>query len=305
LSRFKSIREMFREEGVALVIQPRFERIGSNYSLRVEIYDLLERNTSASTCFRIDGRYSANLAEELEVRDATGQPPKALEPVTKESGGTAWKDVYAKISPAVVQLVGKEGWGTGFVVAKDVVMTNSHVLALLVNGQGEAAVLGDKSRVPLTSLVVLKDDPNLDVALFRVDALPDTIKPLEFAGAERALVGEDVATLGHPKGTEGQVFSTGTLTSGNQRVRTPGGAERLSYMYSCATRGGNSGGPVVLRDGRVIAVHSAGLLGSVEVYDSKEQRWVTGGEIVTEFPGFALGARSADAKQVLDQAIKP
>ena len=65
-------------------------------------------------------------------------------------------------------------------------------------------------------------------------------------------------------------------------------------MYTCPTRQGNSGSPVLLANGDVIAINSHGMLGDV---------LGSNGTSAAELTGFALGAPASAAKELLKDVL--
>jgi S1-C subfamily serine protease len=285
-------RQALQAKGVALVVAPRVERVGSNYALRAEVYDLGKPNLVASASVRVDQRYAADLAKMLEVDELAAVDD--LPAVERAS----WDKVYDQVASGGVVLTGKKGegvvQGSGFVVSSEgLVMTNSHVVAGIEAGSGTATFAGGKS----APFKVVRDDPFWDVAIVRVDGLPEGTHVFRFAEGDRVKVGAEVAVLGAPKGTSGWVFTPGHISSTREMVQTSG--HRPSLMYTCATRAGSSGSPVLLEDGSVVAVHSAGTMGDVK--DSNGYQVVSGEAVVfAELPGFALGAPGPEARRILE-----
>ena len=145
------------------------------------------------------------------------------------------------------------GLGTGFYIRDELIMTNAHVVGdkkymTIKNNTGESFVAQ-----------VLKTDLGSDLAVLTTK---QSGKPLEFKSGCSVKTGEDVTTIGHPKGFE---YS---LTKGIvSRVRTMNnpfipGAGRIKYIQiDAAINPGNSGGPLIDRNGYVIGVNTWGAVG--------------------------------------------
>jgi S1-C subfamily serine protease len=295
LARSKKARNMLKEEGIELVISTRFERLGANYGLRVVGLDLGTENLAASTYVRIDGRFTDELGAALQA-ELPRQGDGRLGDASAAARRDTWESVYARTKSGVVRLVGSTGdgsvSGTGFVVTPGgLVVTNSHVVATMTSSApgGRKAIFADGTE---TSFELLADEPFWDLAVLRVATLPPGTHVFELADDARAAVGAEVAVLGHPKGTRGQVFAPGHLSSLAELVPTLG--ERRSFMYTCPTRGGNSGSPVIYMDGTVAAVNSHSLVGDVSTPAGSDA-----GQIRTELTGFALGAPASEAKRIV------
>ncbi|WP_016700094.1 MarP family serine protease [Actinoalloteichus spitiensis] len=137
--------------------------------------------------------------------------------------------------------------GSGFVVAPHRVMTNAHVVA------GADQVTVEVERASLRATVVLYD-PSRDVALLDV---PDLYaEPLDFA-PDPAATGDGGIVLGYPLGgpytaSAARVRQRMTLTGPD--IYDQNTVEREIYTVRSAVRSGNSGGPLVDPDGRVLGV---------------------------------------------------
>jgi len=138
--------------------------------------------------------------------------------------------------------------GSGFVFAPHRIMTNAHVLA----GVSEVRVYpgGSGEGYPAT---VTAFDPRTDVAVLWVPDL--NLPPLAFGGP--AVPGTDAAAIGYP-GDGPLVVSParvrGTTRAIGQDIYGSGQIVRSIYALRTVVRPGNSGGPLVGTDGRVIGV---------------------------------------------------
>lgn len=138
--------------------------------------------------------------------------------------------------------------GSGFVVARDRVMTNAHVVA----GVDRPMVLVDGVGQPRPARVVYLD-PQVDVAVLDVPGLD--APTLSFAPP--ASRGDSAVVAGFPGGgpltvsaarIRGRLSARGTDIYGNGRV------VRDVYAVRGTVRPGNSGGPLLAPDGRVLGV---------------------------------------------------
>jgi S1-C subfamily serine protease len=138
--------------------------------------------------------------------------------------------------------------GSGFVFAPQRVMTNAHVLA----GVTDPKVYLDGTGRGYPARVVAFD-PQTDLAVLWVPSLD--LPPLTFGGA--AAQGTDSAAIGYP-GDGPLVVSParirGTTLAVGQDIYGSGRVVRSIYALRAVVRPGNSGGPVVGIDGRVLGV---------------------------------------------------
>lgn len=65
LARSLKARNMLLESGIDVVVAPRFERIGKDFALRAEVYDLHRSDVAGSTHCSVDPRFAEELAASL------------------------------------------------------------------------------------------------------------------------------------------------------------------------------------------------------------------------------------------------
>ncbi len=137
--------------------------------------------------------------------------------------------------------------GSGFAVARDLVMTNAHVVA----GQDDTVVVRpDGRRLDATPVAF---DPDRDLALLSVPGLGQAPLPIG-AGA----VGTTVGVFGHPGGQASIRVSPASI---RQQVRAVGRGlygsaivRRDVYVLAAKLAPGDSGAALVDEDGQVVGV---------------------------------------------------
>lgn len=134
--------------------------------------------------------------------------------------------------------------GTGFVIAAGYVVTNAHVVA------GARRIVVDTATDRRTAVPVLFD-PDLDIALLRVDGL--VAPSLVFATAEpsRGALG---ATVGYPGGGDAVVEPAAVTATFDAEGLDISGTERVTRRIielRARVEPGDSGGPLLLVDGTV------------------------------------------------------
>jgi S1-C subfamily serine protease len=146
--------------------------------------------------------------------------------------------------------------GSGFVYAKDHILTNAHVVAGVTQGQLHVY---SKDGTAYTATVVFYD-PQVDIAVLDVPGL--NMAPLSFAG--QAQVGADAVVAGYPldhgftqvparigdiqDATGPDIYQTSQVT-------------RQIYEIKANVEPGNSGGPLLSPDGTVYGVTFAAAVG--------------------------------------------
>ena len=151
------------------------------------------------------------------------------------------------------------GLGSGFVISDSGdVLTNAHVVT---EGQGRSlrrarAVYVQFADSNQLQARVVGIDPNSDIALLRVDPGSITLHPLALGRSTRLTVGAPVAAIGSPFG-EPQSLSVGVISAKDRSIRSLTGFRiEGAIQTDAAVNHGNSGGPLVDANGRVLGINS-------------------------------------------------
>lgn len=137
--------------------------------------------------------------------------------------------------------------GSGFIVGDGLVMTNAHVVA----GVTSPRVLIHGDRIEHVGEVVFFD-PEKDIAIVHVPRVDGPV-----LGIERADRGSDAVVAGYPENgpftlvaarVKGEITAIGWDIYGKERVR------REVFAIAAPVRPGNSGGPLLSSDGRVLGM---------------------------------------------------
>ncbi|MFN2628692.1 MAG: S1C family serine protease, partial [Gaiellaceae bacterium] len=98
--------------------------------------------------------------------------------------------------------------------------------------------------------------PSTDLAVLKVNLPASQLRPLTLAGSSAVQVGDGVVAIGSPFGLENTV-TTGIVSALNRQIQAPdGSAIENAIQTDAAINHGNSGGPLLDLDGRVIGVNS-------------------------------------------------
>jgi S1-C subfamily serine protease len=144
------------------------------------------------------------------------------------------------------------GLGAGVIVNEDgAILTARHVIA----GASEVEVtFADGTEA---TAEVASEDPENDIAVLMADRPPEVIVPAVLGSSSALQVGDEAFAVGHPLGLTGSL-SAGVI-SGLERAIPIGNGQTLRGLiqFDAAVNRGNSGGPLLNRDGQVIGIVTA------------------------------------------------
>jgi S1-C subfamily serine protease len=156
-----------------------------------------------------------------------------------------------------------EATGSGFVIDKNGdILTNAHVVA------GATKVTVDLGSKTYDAKIVGRDTSS-DVALLKIKADGDTLRPLALGDSSKVHVGDPVVAIGNPFGLD-RTVTTGIVSALQRQIKAPNGFTIEHVIQTdAAINPGNSGGPLIDSRGRVIGINSqiatAGGNGSVGI----------------------------------------
>lgn len=189
--------------------------------------------------------------------------------VVREGGGLTPEEIYRSLSGGVVMILSEfdgvgqfgqsgQALGTGFVVDEEgYVLTNAHVVD--ENGQRASRVTvvfnqggSESQRVPGQLVGV---DVGSDVAVVKVDPDKVDLSPLPLGDSDKVRVGEPVVAIGNPLGYDFSITS-GIVSATGRSLEAPNGQTIPNGIQTdAAINQGNSGGPLIDANGRVIGIN--------------------------------------------------
>lgn len=181
-------------------------------------------------------------------------------------------DSVVSIAVSQVALTQEEGVknvnnnvGTGFIVDESgIVITNQHVVS---DDKADYKVIDSKGEV-FEIAEILKDSSS-DIALIRIDIAGREIKALELGDSDKLVVGQSVIAIGTPLGQYAGSVTTGIVSGLDRSLSASSGwfgSTVKTYegviQTDAAINLGNSGGPLIDSQGKVIGVSFARTSGA-------------------------------------------
>ena len=183
------------------------------------------------------------------------------------------REIYEQASPAVVMVMGyaeggrKGSGGTGSIIQSDgLVLTNAHVAIEEQTGKPFARLsvflkpvrvtgesTSDLSRM-VRARVVAYSHP-LDLALLKLDGITEVLPVINVSESGRARIGDRVVAIGHPEQGGLWTLTTGVISAEVDNFNGVKGKQ--VFQTETGLNRGNSGGPLLDGDGRMIGVNTA------------------------------------------------
>lgn len=185
---------------------------------------------------------------ELARANAQQAEPAAVplaSPAEPAAAPAALEDVVDRVMPAVVLVETTSGRGSGFYVRPDTVITNVHVVK-----EDGFVKLRRMDGSTISARVELRA-PAFDIAILRVTPAAGQVV-IAMGSAETLRPGQEVITIGSALGTLQNSVTRG-IVSGLRRS-----GEATLVQTDAAANPGNSGGPLLDRNGVAIGITTMG-----------------------------------------------
>ncbi len=203
----------------------------------------IERFSLAATRGRIQAEYEHAVTRLEEHAD----------PLREISLGSQL--VFQKVRPSVVSifaiqssgLADPNSQGSGFVISPDgYVVTNYHVVQeadmVRVEMEGRHSVRAE----------VIGKDSTTDLAVIKIDA--NNLVPVDWGDSDNLQIGSLVWAIGSPYGLQNSI--TQGIISGTHRTGRQDDGIQIFLQTDAAVNPGNSGGPLVDEQGRVVGINT-------------------------------------------------
>jgi putative serine protease PepD len=198
----------------------------------------------------LGGDGATRIIHAAPVQTATVRPAAAT------SGALSINQISssAKQGAVDIQVTTQSGHaeGSGFVLDRSGhIVTNEHVVS---GAQALTVRFADGTRAPAK---VIGADASDDVAVIQVSGVPASkLSPLAFADSSKLQVGSGVVAIGSPYGLEGTV-TVGVISALDRSIDSPNHSTIAGAIQTdAAINHGNSGGPLLGGDGKVIGMNS-------------------------------------------------
>jgi S1-C subfamily serine protease len=193
----------------------------------------------------------SELNSSIEQVMASATPPPAIS-----------SQVYQVVIPSIVYIQTQQegeseeddfGVGSGVVInAGGEILTALHVVA----GADEIKVLfadGSNSKAE-----IIASEPKNDIAVLRPSQLPGIIIPATMGSSGAMRIGDEAFAIGNPLGLAASM-SAGVISGFDRSIPLNDKGQRLEGLiqFDTAVNPGNSGGPLLNRQGQVIGIVTA------------------------------------------------
>jgi S1-C subfamily serine protease len=188
------------------------------------------------------------------------------------AGRLSVEEIYRRDAPGVVQITAMSGTneqvdpfdifpttptqpeqalGSGFVIDKEGhVITNYHVV------EGADTVQVSFSDNDQLNARLVGSDASTDIAVLKVDAHSRSLTALPLGDSDKVTVGDPVVAIGNPFGYT-RTATAGIVSAVQRTIETPNTVQiQHAIQTDAAINHGNSGGPLIDANARVIGVNA-------------------------------------------------
>ena len=216
----------------------------------------------AGACIGVGGGAATYLALKSDDSTTVVRQVKVSDSQPTANGALSVNEIYQRARKGVVEITvtqGSNGFGSQSGTAQGSgwvydsaghIITNEHV----VDGADSVSVMfwnGKKADAR-----VVGTDPSTDLAVIAVDAPSSLLFPLSVGDSGDLQVGDSVVAIGSPFGLE-ETVTAGIVSALHREMTSPNNfAIDDSIQTDAAINHGNSGGPLLNAQGKVIGVNS-------------------------------------------------
>ena len=180
----------------------------------------------------------------------------------KASAGEDFSGIIEDAIKSVVTIRTDISQGTGFIISREgYIVTNYHVM----ENANAATIISSDGQEHVVSIIGFNDE--LDLALLKIDGSYERIR---LGNSNNVQAGEKVIAIGNPLGLQFSV-SQGIVSAIHREG--PNGLE--AYIQTdAALNPGNSGGPLINKEGKVIGINNFKVGGSESLGFALESNFI-------------------------------
>ena len=147
----------------------------------------------------------------------------------------------------------QEGSGSGWMLDQNGhIVTNHHV----IEGSDVISVTLADADNPFPARLV-GSDPQNDIAIIKIDAPKELLVPIQIGNSSSLRVGQKIYAIGNPFGLE-RTMTVGIVSSLERTLRSKTGRLIKNIIQlDAALNQGNSGGPLLDREGKLVGMNTA------------------------------------------------
>ena len=193
----------------------------------------------------------------LTRQDVTDSITSAL---ASQTPGPAFSELaYAAVQPSLVlvqtQLAANQAGDTSSLGSGVIVNVGGDILTSLHVVASATAIKVTFADGSSSTASVAVRRPDEDIAVLHADRMPASFVPATLGNPRAVGVGSEAFVVGNPLGLFGSI-SAGVVSGLNRTFQLPDGGPTLHGLIQvdAAVNPGNSGGPLVNRDGQVIGI---------------------------------------------------
>lgn len=207
----------------------------------------------------------------MQTQELVEESQKALQlemDLLKASAGEDFSGIVESSVHAVVTIKTNAGFqGTGFIISEEgYIITNAHILA---DASGKLATIIQiiTYEQDIINAEFIGYDPVFDIALLKIQG---EYEKLELDNSDNVQIGEKVIAIGNPLGLQFSV--TQGIVSG---IHRKGINQVEAYIQTdAALNPGNSGGPLINKQGKVIGINNFKISGGENLGFALESNYI-------------------------------
>jgi len=197
----------------------------------------------------------------METKTSVAESQEEIS-LLKASAGEDFSGIIENSVKGVVTIKTEVGQGTGFLITDDgYIVTNAHVL---VGGHSITAITSEQNSI---NAELIGYDGELDIALLKISG---DYEHLTMGDSDEIQIGEKVIAIGNPLGLQFSV-SQGIISGVHREVIN----DIPAYIQTdAALNPGNSGGPLIDIEGKVIGINNFKLSDSESLGFALESNYI-------------------------------